>query len=207
MSNHKVFVVALPGSGKTTVLKKLAEIMPEAKIVNFGDLMFLEASRIFGVKHRDEMRHVLGLEEYRRLQVEAAKRIAEMDGLVIVDTHAVVKTGLGLYPGLPSEVVRLVRPSIIFLIESRPEDVLERRMKDVGPSSGRVREIGTIEEVIRDQELSRDYAISSANEAMCYLKIIRQNYPQERPYQHAEDAAREMVEAIKALVQTGSRRA
>ena len=206
MSNHKVFVVALPGSGKTTVMKKLAEYMPDAKVVNFGDLMFSEASRIFGVKHRDEMRYVLGLEKYRQLQIEAAKRIAEMDGLVIVDTHAVIKTGLGLYPGLPSDVVKIVRPSIIFFIEGRPEDILERRIKDAGASGGRVREIGTVEEIHRDQELSKAFALASANEAMCYLKIIRQAYPQERPYQHAEDAAREMMETLKALAQSGQLR-
>ncbi|MEM4297185.1 MAG: adenylate kinase [Nitrososphaerota archaeon] len=199
MVGHKIFVVALPGSGKSTVLRKISEQMPDAVVVNFGDLMFSEASRLYGVKHRDEMRRVLGLEEYRRLQVEAAKRIADMEGLVIVDTHAVVKTGFGLYPGLPTDVVRLVKPSIIFFLESRPEDVLVRRMMDERSAAGRVREMETVEEIALDQELSREFVSSAANEAMCYLKIIRLNYPQTRPFQHAEDAAKEMIQTIRSL--------
>lgn len=198
MSRLVVVVVALPGSGKSTVLAKLSESLPDVKVVNFGDLMLSEASRIYGVRHRDDMRRLLVLDDYRRLQVEAAKRISEIDGVVVVDTHAVIKTEHGLYPGLPTEVVKLINPTIIFFIEPRPEDVLERRMKD---DAGRKREITSVEEIARDLDISKQFAVAAANEAMCYLKIIRQTYPQEYPFQHAVEAAREIAGTIKTLTQ------
>ncbi|GBC68994.1 hypothetical protein HRbin01_00685 [archaeon HR01] len=198
MSRLVVVVVALPGSGKSTVLARLSESLPDVKVVNFGDLMLSEASRIYGVRHRDDMRRLLVLDDYRRLQVEAAKRISEIDGVVVVDTHAVIKTEHGLYPGLPTEVVKLINPTIIFFIEPRPEDVLERRMKD---ETSRKREITSADEIARDLDISKQFTVAAANEAMCYLKIIRQTYPQEYPFQHAVEAAREIAGTIKTLAQ------
>jgi adenylate kinase len=192
-------VVALPGSGKSTVLKKLSEDLPDIKVVNFGDLMLSEASKIYGISHRDDMRRLLMLDDYRRLQVEAAKRISEIDGLVVVDTHAVIKTEHGLYPGLPTGVVRQINPFMIFFLEPRAEDVLERRMKD---NVVRKREITSIEEIARDLEISKQFTVAAANEAMCYLRIIRQTHPQKYPFQHAEEAAREIASAIKTLAKS-----
>ena len=143
MVGIKIFVVALPGSGKSTTLKKLSEVFPEAKVVNFGDLMYEEACSLYGIKHRDDMRRMLTLKDYRELQVRAAKKIAGMDGVVVIDTHSIIKTPWGFYPGLPSEVVRIVKPDVVVHLEYRPEDIRERRMKDVGE---RKREVDSLEE-------------------------------------------------------------
>ena len=201
MKGLKVFVVALPGSGKSTILRKMQEIMPDVKVVNFGDLMYEEAVKSYGVKHRDDMRRLLNLHHYRELQVAAAKKISAMDGVVVIDTHSIVKTPWGFYPGLPSEVVRQVIPDAIIHLEFRPEDILSRRMKDMGEESGRKRGLEPPDEVERDQNISRQYAVSAANEAMCYLRILRYYYEQKYPYQHAEEAAKEIAEIIKSLLE------
>ena len=191
-----MFVVALPGSGKSTTLNKLSEIMPEVKVVNFGDLMYEEARETYGINHRDDMRRMLNIIHYRDLQVRAARRIAEMSGIVVVDTHSIVKTPWGFYPGLPSEVVRIVKPDAVIHLEYRPEDILKRRMKD---AAERKRGEESVEEIEKDQRISRQFAVAAANEAMAYLLILSYDYEQQYPYQHAEEAAKEIANVIKTL--------
>ncbi len=198
MSGVKVFVVALPGSGKSTTVSKLREMMPEVKVVNFGDLMFEEAKELYGIKHRDDMRKMLNIIHYRELQVKAAKKIAEMDGIVVIDTHSIVKTPWGFYPGLPSEVVKIVKPDIVIHLEYRPVDILSRRIKD---SADRKREEESIEDIENDQRISRQFAIAAANESMAYLKILNYDYEQQYPYQHAEEAAKAIAEMIRKLLE------
>ncbi len=192
----KTIVTALPGSGKTTTLKKLVEIMPEAKVINFGDIMFEEAARNYGIVHRDDMRKMLCLKDYQKLQLQAAEKIAGLENIVVVDTHSVIKTSSGYYPGLPSDVVKIIKPDLIVYIESRPEDIIERRMKDAEMGVGRKRETSTVEEIMKDQQVGREFAVAAANAAMCYLKIIDLTYPQKYPFQHSEDAARQIAQAI-----------
>ena len=199
MEGVKIFVVALPGSGKSTTLKKLSEVLPEVKVVNFGDLMYEEACSLYGVKHRDDMRRMLKLWDYRELQIRAARRIASMEGVVVVDTHSIIKTPWGFYPGLPSEVVRIVRPDAVIHLEFRPEDIQARRMKDAGERKRGEEE--SLEEIENDQKISRQYAITASNEGMAYLKILRYYYEQAYPFQHAEEAARDIAEIIKKLQQ------
>jgi len=195
----KTIVTALPGSGKTTTLKKLTALLPKISVVNYGDLMFEEASRAYGIKHRDEMRSSLGLRDYQKLQLMAATRIAGMAEDVVVDTHSVIKTVFGYYPGLPSESINIIKPELVVYIECRPEDVVERRLRDVEAGLGRVREVAGVEEVAYDQEIGRMFVVSAVNAAMCYLKIIRLTYPQQYQFQHAEDAARQIAEAISGI--------
>ncbi|MEM2237197.1 MAG: adenylate kinase [Candidatus Caldarchaeum sp.] len=194
----KTVVTALPGSGKTTTLKKLVEIMPDVRVVNFGDIMFEEAARSYGIVHRDDMRRMLSLPDYQKLQLMAAEKIAVMAN-VVVDTHSVIKTSSGYYPGLPSEVVKIIKPDLIVYIESRPEDIAERRMRDDLAGAGRKREASTLEEIILDQQVGRQFVVAAANAAMCYLKIISLDYPQTYPFQHAEDAARQIAQAINEV--------
>ncbi|MEM4346799.1 MAG: adenylate kinase, partial [Candidatus Caldarchaeum sp.] len=195
---------ALPGSGKTTTIRKVAEIIPDVRVVNFGDLMFEEAASRYGVKHRDEMRRILGLRDYQRLQIAAAEKIASLDDTVIIDTHSVIKSGSSYYPGLPDEVVKLIKPEVIVYMEFRPEDIVERRMKDLAAGVGRRREVSSIEQIIYDQNLGRQFVVAAANSAMCYLKILDLNYPQAYPFQHAEEAAKQIAECIVELGGRGS---
>jgi len=196
-------VTALPGSGKSTTLKKLVELVPDVKVVNFGDFMFEEAASLYGIKHRDEMRSLLSLNDYQKLQVRAAERISYLVGRVVVDTHSVIKSPYGYYPGLPSAVVKTINPHLVFFIECRPEDILERRLKDLTEGAGRMRETAGLDEIAYDQEVGRSFVISAVNTAMCYLKIIRLNYPQSYPFQHALDAAKQIAQTMAEIESRG----
>ncbi|MCS6770252.1 MAG: adenylate kinase [Candidatus Caldarchaeum sp.] len=199
-----VIVTALPGSGKTTTLKKLAEILPDVSVVNFGDIMFEEAANRYEVKHRDDMRKILGLHDYQLLQITAAQKIASFNKTVVVDTHSVIKSNSTYYPGLPDEVVKLIRPEAIVYMEFRPEDIVERRLKDAAAGVGRKREASDVAEVAFDQSVGRQFVVAAANAAMCYLKIISLNYPQAYPFQHAEDAAKQIAQTIERFVKKSS---
>jgi adenylate kinase len=76
----KIIVTAVPGAGKSTILKRVVEKIPSIKIVNFGDIMLEEASKRFGINDRDELRKKLNFKDYKILQEDAAKIIAGMEG-------------------------------------------------------------------------------------------------------------------------------
>ena len=195
----KIVVAAVPGAGKTTILKKLVEKRPELKIVNFGDYMFEEAKKSLGISDRDEMRKRIKPGDYKDLQEKAAEAIARMEGDLIVDTHSAIKTPFGYYPGLPKRVAEIINPDAIVFLEFRPEDILQRRLKDLKTEGGpkRIREIEKVEDVQEHQEIGREMAMAAANHVCCYFACFKYLEPQKYPYQHAEEAASALAEVVK----------
>ncbi len=197
----RVVVVAVPGAGKSTILKKLVEKVPDLKVVNFGDYMFEEAKKSLGISDRDEMRKRIKPTDYKFLQEKAAEEIAKIDGDLIIDTHAAIKTPFGYYPGLPSRVVEILRPDAIAVLEFRPEDILQRRMKDLKAAEGqkRMRELEAAEEVQEHQNVGKELALAAANHICCYFVHLKYLEPQKYPYQHAEESASALADLIKKL--------
>ncbi len=164
-----IIVTGVPGVGKTTVLKELEEIAKkEGKnflVVNFGDYMFKEAVKQKLVNHRDEMRHLplrtqLSLQKLAAISIRGdADKTLDENSTLIVDTHAVIKTSTGFWPGLPREVVLELKPDSIVLIEAPPGVILARQKRD----KSRVREDLANEKLIEELILmARIAAISSA---------------------------------------------
>ena len=174
-----VIVTGVPGVGKTTVLGKVVEIMKkkgeEVLVVNFGDYMFRVASEQGLVKHRDEMRH-LPLRKQLELQemaAESIRRDAEQKlsdrCFLFIDTHAVIKTSTGYWPGLPENVVKELRPDSIVLVEAAPEVILARQQRD----KGRVRsDIGNVEAIKLLIEIARIAAMASAVRVAASVYIV-----------------------------------
>ncbi len=104
MVGKKVIITGVPGVGKTTVvneaLKKLSLEGVEYKSINFGTFMFEVAMNEKIVQDRDQMR-TLDRAVQKRLQQRAAQAIAQIQGNVLIDTHASVKTPKGYLAGLP----------------------------------------------------------------------------------------------------------
>ncbi|RLI27988.1 MAG: adenylate kinase, partial [Candidatus Hecatellales archaeon] len=95
------------------MLAKLEELAAreglKLQTVNYGTVMMgLAEASGRKVAHRDEMRK-RSMSFQRELQAEAAKKIAEMassfEGVTLLDTHMIVRTGSGYLPGLPSHVL------------------------------------------------------------------------------------------------------
>jgi adenylate kinase len=131
--SKKIIIVGIAGVGKTTVVSKVVELLKSKKISSsvsiFGTVMFDEAKKN-GIKSRDELRK-LSVPEQKRLQSMAAQKIASLsEDVVIIDTHAFIATKEGFYPGLPHNVLEILKPDIFIMITARPEEIYNRRMKD-----------------------------------------------------------------------------
>jgi len=104
--------------------------------------------------HRDDIRR-MGMSVQKVVQAEAAaklaKKIEKADGHVIIDTHMVVKTSFGYLPGLPKHVLEILKPDLLVLVEASPEEIAERRPKDVD----RRRDVRTLEELQEEIAFSR----------------------------------------------------
>ena len=193
-------VVGIPGVGKTTVLNLLKDLAAREgyriKVVNFGDRVLEEARKVNLAEHRDQIRK-LPLTVQFGLQSEAAKAIArEVKGskgvdAFVVDTHSLVHTVTGYWPGLPSHVITEIKPLAIFVVEAKPEEIYSRRMRD---STVRVRgderEIGEIEEFML---MARYTALASAVLVGASVYILK-NYEG-----MAEEVAREILRVLKML--------
>ena len=131
--NKRVVVVGIPGVGKTSVVKKLAEIIKEHKktvdVTSFGTIMF-EVAKENGLQNRDELRK-LPISEQRKLQRNAAEKLSKIeDDVLIIDTHAFIRTSEGFNPGLPYHVLQIIEPTHFIIITAKTEEIYNRRMKD-----------------------------------------------------------------------------
>ncbi len=169
-------VTGIPGVGKTTVLSIVDKILIEKeiphKIVNYGDYMLNTGIKEGYVKSRDEIRK-LPLDKQKELQTLAAKRINEdlsrVNGIGLVDTHAVIRTPAGYLPGLPKHVIEVLSPNVIFLIEADPKIILERQKRDSTRSRVDYSDISVISEVIN---FARYAAVASAVLVGASVKIV-----------------------------------
>ncbi len=133
VENKKVVMVGIPGVGKTTLLKKIVEIIKNrdksVRVIGFGTLMF-DVAKKNDLSNRDELRK-LPVVEQQNLQKIAAEQIAEhTEQVVIVDTHAFINSPEGYYPGLPEHVLKIIKPTNFVSVSAKPEEIYNRRMKD-----------------------------------------------------------------------------
>lgn len=168
-----VIVTGVPGVGKTTVLSAAMEMCrsegKEVSLVNYGNLMFEEASKRGLVKARDEMRR-LPVRTQVELQLRASESIRKIGGNVIVDTHMFINTPEGYMPGIPSWVADALKPDAIVLLEADPEEISKRRRKD---EAIRVREADAPERINEHQMMGRFGAAAISVQTGCTVVIAR----------------------------------
>jgi adenylate kinase len=154
-------VVGIAGVGKSTVISRAAELLSQkntkATIIVFGTLMF-EESKKMGLKNRDEMRK-LSIEDQHLLQDIAAKRIAQMnEEILIIDTHMFINTTEGYYPGIPSRLLEILKPSYLIMIAADPAEIVRRRTTD----DTRDRDIVSLENIRNELEISKAMVATSS---------------------------------------------
>jgi adenylate kinase len=173
-----VVMTGVPGVGKSTVVKKAFEkakkngVKVDYEFVNFGDVMLETAESAGLVAHRDEMRQ-LPVEKQHEIQKKSAAQIRRMadEGNVILDTHASIETPRGFIPGMPEWVLRELKPDVIVVLESRPQDVNKFRKKDIGDDFRR-REVDNLESIERHQSVNRSIAVAYSVLTGTPIKII-----------------------------------
>ena len=178
-------IAGIPGAGKTTVMNEAIK-GKNIKVINYGDVIFEIAKERKLVNHRDELRK-LPFDIQRNMQIEAAKKIAKNEN-VIVDTHCTVKTPYGYLPGLPYDVLNILKPDRIILVEANPEEIVARRSKD---ADIRMRDEESKEEMEEHQLMNRIAAMSYATIIGATVKIIKNRQGK------IEKAAEEIIKALE----------
>ncbi len=183
----RVVVVGIPGVGKSTVVEKAIHGLGKATTTVFGTSMFEAAKSLHWVKHRDQMR-ALPVEKQKRLQKIAAQRISRAKGSVIfVDTHLFIRTPEGFWPGLPLDVIRVLKPTHLILIEAAPEEILSRRTND----STRYRDVLTAAEVQDELLLARTLLSTASLVSGAPMLILRNEQGK------VDEAAQKIVKMLK----------
>ncbi|MCE4617769.1 MAG: adenylate kinase [Desulfurococcales archaeon] len=191
-----VVVTGIPGVGKTTVLTLLEEEARKRNvnlmIANYGTYMVNTAIKIGLVDDRDQLRK-LPLRNQLELQVKAAESIIsdaserlDERGYLIIDTHSVVKTVIGYWPGLPNHVLDVFKPDLIVLIEAQPEVIWERQRRD----TTRKRNFGGVEDIKELIWFARSSAMASAVRYASAVAIVEN--PEGNPDKAVEDILRLM---------------
>ena len=188
--SKKVIIVGIPGVGKSTLVTKIVEILnsrqKSVSVNSFGSIMFEEAQKN-GIKNRDDLRK-LSMEEQQNLQKKAAQKIAKLeDDLVIIDTHTFINTSAGFYPGLPNNVLEIIKPSNFISVYARPEEIYNRRMKD----TSRQRDVVSIDNI------KKEMAISDAMLSSCAVFSGSPMKPVFNTEGKVEEAANTVISAIE----------
>ncbi len=188
--SKKVIIVGIPGVGKSTLVTKIVEILnskqKSVSVNSFGSIMFEEAQKN-GIKNRDDLRK-LSMEEQQNLQKKAAQKIAKLeDDLVIIDTHTFINTSAGFYPGLPNNVLEIIKPSNFISVYARPEEIYNRRMKD----TTRQRDVVSIDTI------KKEMAISDAMLSSCAVFSGSPMKPVFNTEGKVEEAANTVISAIE----------
>ena len=126
-------MTGIPGVGKTTLLSKIVEIIKSqgksVEVMSFGTLMF-EVAKKNGLKDRDELRKLPVTEQQELQKIAAEKIAAQTEQVIIIDTHTFINSSGGYYPGLPENVLKIIKPTNFVSVSAKPEEIYNRRMKD-----------------------------------------------------------------------------
>ncbi|MFL6480662.1 MAG: adenylate kinase [Nitrososphaera sp.] len=151
--NKRAIIVGIPGVGKTTLITRASEMLNQKRkttIVVFGTIMLEEAKKM-GINNRDELRRMT-VEDQRHLQDLAAQRITEIkDDIVMIDTHVLINTDEGYYPGLPMRLLNIMKPTNMVMVAADPNEIAQRRRSD----QTRQRDIASLENIQKELEISR----------------------------------------------------
>ena len=162
-NSKRAIIVGIPGVGKTTIISKVAELLNQMNhstdIVIFGTLMLEEATEKIGSINRDELRR-LSIENQRYFQELAAGKIAQMNKneIILVDTHLIINTSGGYYPGLPMRLLKIIKPTHLVMLTADPQEIIRRRKKD----DTRHRDVVLAKDVENELQISMMMIVSSS---------------------------------------------
>jgi adenylate kinase len=130
-SSRIILITGVPGVGKTSIAQKIAEnhTLP---IINFGDILFTKVKTKYkNIQNVDEMRTKLSRERYKDMQLLTAQEIVATPGDKIITSHLSIDTPIGFMPGFPRQIVDILRPDMIIIIESPMKEIKARRENDL----------------------------------------------------------------------------
>ncbi|MFH1447237.1 MAG: adenylate kinase [Candidatus Micrarchaeota archaeon] len=146
-----IIVFGTPGAGKTTILSKATEAF-DCKEINYGDFMFEIAQKKGFVSNRDDMRK-MPIPRQKEIQADVAKNLSELEGKLILNTHALISTPVGYIPGLSRSILSGINIEQLILVVSPPADIVKRRQED----TSRTRDPETEEQISEVLEINKSY--------------------------------------------------
>lgn len=192
----RVIVAAVPGSGKTTIMKLIRKKLPHVKFVTVGDMIFEMVRKKLGIRDRDDMRRKMTIKQQREFQVESAQEISRMKAKdMLIDTHMSIKTPQGFFPALSEVTAHLMKPDVIVLLEYRPKDIVARRRAD----KTRKRDDDSESSIEEHQEVNRRFAFEAAEHVEAAVKIIDLRFPENKKFDHSKKAAEEIARLFKVV--------
>jgi adenylate kinase len=183
-------IVGIPGVGKSSVVHKVMELMGDGEqkpeVVNYGTTMMEEATRVYGLNSRDQMRK-LPVEDQRQLQIYAARKISRLDKrYVIIDTHLFIATREGFWPGMPLDVLRALDPTHLVLVWASLEEIMTRREND----RTRSRDRASHEILELEMDAAKNYLFASSLVCGCPALVVRNSTGM------IEEAAKSIINAV-----------
>lgn len=188
-------VFGIPGVGKTSVVNAVTERIG-LTYIHPGQLMYEEALRRQLVENVDQIRKLkLGIQH--DLQDEMTRMISKLiqdnpDKNYIIDTHAIVKTPQGYFPGMRNLFFEIIKADIFLVVESDPRKIWERRVKDTNRERN---DDKALEDIILHLDLTRSFAAAYAVKTQSNFAVI-QNI--EGNLDHAVNEMSEMLEKFIA---------
>ncbi|MBK5112047.1 MAG: adenylate kinase [Candidatus Heimdallarchaeota archaeon] len=168
----------VPGVGKTTVINEALALAKkenfEITTIVYGSVMMEIAKEEFNVDHRDQLR-ILPADVQKEIQRRAAFRIDEraQGKVVLVDTHYTIKTGEGTFlQGIPQWVSDSLNPKLLVIIETYPDEIINRREKD----SSRKRDDDTADVLFEHQLINKTVASTICQKTGALLSVIKNGH-------------------------------
>ena len=171
MNTNRVIIIAgVPGAGKSTVLDEVYKKRAEKfSVVSFGtEMLNLSLSKKL-VENRDQMRN-LSHQAQHSLQIETSNIIASKEGNILLDTHCAVKTPGGYMTGMTDEMLDILKPKAIILVDAHEVEIAGRRKTD---KNRKTRTMEAFDEIKLHKKMNRSFAVSFAQKSNALLKVVQ----------------------------------
>lgn len=162
----------IPGVGKSSVLKKVAEQLPIERI-HWGNIAY-EIAKEEGIDVGYDQLRRQSLSVQKQLQQKTAQKIAEIINAdrskhYVIETHAALKTPQGYLPGLTHQIIADVKPDTFIVYEAHSGHIYHRRMVDENRDRS---DDPTIDGVDLNLDITRHFGSAFAVEAHGTIFVI-----------------------------------
>lgn len=168
--NRVIIIAGVPGAGKSTVLDDVAKKRSEKfEVISFGTEMFNLCLEKKLVENRDQMRN-LSHSLQHEMQIETAKNISNKNTNVLLDTHCAIKTPGGYMTGMTDEMLSILKPKAIILVDAHEVEISGRRKTD---KARLTRTVEAYDEIKLHKKMNRSFAVSFAQKSNALLKVVQ----------------------------------
>ena len=143
--------------------------MEKFQVISFGTEMLKIAKKKGLVENRDQMRN-LSHALQNELQIETSKIIVEKESNILLDTHCAIKTPGGYMTGMTDQMLEILHPMAIILVDAHEVEIAGRRKLDKNRVT---RTMEDFDDIKLHKKMNRSFAVSFAQKSNALLKVIQ----------------------------------